>query len=46
MNDRKLDIEQQKVNVARQATTDKVAIARENTTASEIKAKTNNRKKP
>jgi hypothetical protein len=44
--ERKLDIEQQKVDIAREDTNNKVAIARENTSASEIKAKKSNRKKP
>lgn len=44
-NQRKLDIEQQKVDVARQDSNNKVAVARENTSASEIKAKKANRNK-
>jgi hypothetical protein len=39
--DRKLDIEQQKVDVAKQDSNNRLAVARENTTASEIKAKRN-----
>lgn len=39
MNTRKLDIEQEKVDVARESVNNQIAVARENTTASEIKAK-------
>jgi hypothetical protein len=39
INTRKLDIEQEKVDVARESVNNQMAIARENTTASEIKAK-------
>lgn len=42
--ERKLDIEQQKVDVAREDSQNKVRIAKENKTASEIKAKKNQNK--
>jgi len=44
-NERKLDIEQQKVDVAKQDADNKLTIARENTTASEIKAKRDQKRK-
>lgn len=44
-NERRLDIEQQKVDVAQQDSNNKIAIARENTSASEINAKKNRKNK-
>lgn len=45
-NNRKLDIEQQKVDIARKDSENKLAIARENTSASEINAKRNAKNNP
>jgi hypothetical protein len=45
LGEKKLDIEQQKVDVMRKDSDNKVAVARENTTASEINAKKNKRDK-
>lgn len=45
LGEKKLDIEQQKVDVMRKDSDNKVAVARENTSASEIKAKENRNKK-
>ncbi len=42
--DKKLDIEQQKVDIAREDSANKLRVARENTTASEISAKRNLKK--
>jgi hypothetical protein len=44
LGERKLDIEQQKVDVAKQDSINKVRIAKENKTGSEIKAKRNQKK--